>query len=56
MKKVDMSSKAITERIKQVDELRKQCLLLVKTEGISLDEAKEIVNKRARKNLDDQAK
>ena len=56
MKKVDMSSEAITERIKQVDELRRECFSLAKEKGITLEEAREIVNKRLRENLDDRAK
>jgi hypothetical protein len=44
MKKVDMSSDAITERLKIVDELRRRCLLLMKTKNISFDEARKIVD------------
>lgn len=39
MKKVDMSSEAITRRLKTVDQLRELCLSLMKAKNIS-DEKK----------------
>ena len=35
MKKVDMSSEAITRRLKQVDQLRELCLSLMKAKKVS---------------------
>ena len=44
MKKVDMSSEAITRRLKTVDQLRELCLLLMKAKKDS--DAKAARNKR----------
>ena len=35
MKKIDMSSEAITRRLKQVDQLRELCLSLMKAKKVS---------------------
>ena len=35
MKKIDMSDKAITRRLKQVDQLRELCLSLMKAKKVS---------------------
>ena len=40
MKQIDMSSQAITRRLKQVDQLRHLCLLLIKAKKVS-DENKQ---------------
>ena len=49
MKKVDMSDKAITRRLRQVDQLRELCLSLMKAKRIS--DAKALKNKLLDKKL-----
>jgi hypothetical protein len=39
MKQVDMSSEAITRRLKQVDQLRELCLSLMKAKKVSEEKA-----------------
>ena len=40
MKKVDMSSEAISRRLRQVDQLRELCLSLMKAKKLSDEKAK----------------
>ncbi len=47
MKKVDMSSEAITRRLKQVDQLRELCLSLMKAKKVSDEKAE--TNKQTNK-------
>lgn len=50
MKKVDMSSEAITRRLKTVDHLRELCLSLMKAKKRS-DEKKRLEKEKSEKNL-----
>jgi hypothetical protein len=45
MKKVDMSSEAITRRLKQVDQLRELCLSLMKAKKIHDEKSKNVSHK-----------
>ena len=47
MKKVDMSSEAITRRLRQVDQLRELSLSLMKAKRLSDEKAKEEKEKAA---------
>ncbi len=49
MKKIDMSSKAITKRLRQTDELRELSLSLIKAKKVS-DEKKKQAEKSNIKN------
>jgi hypothetical protein len=40
MSKVDMSSEAILERLKEVDRLREECIRMTKEKGITREELK----------------
>ncbi len=53
MKKVDMSDKAITRRLKQVDQLRELCLSLMKAKKVS--DEKSANNKRIKPKFESEA-
>ncbi|HEV7645041.1 MAG TPA: hypothetical protein VGO50_13935 [Pyrinomonadaceae bacterium] len=51
MKKIDMSSEAITRRIKQTDQLREVSLSLMKAKKLTPEESMALKAKRAEKTV-----
>jgi hypothetical protein len=56
MKKIDMSSEAITRRIKQADQLREVSLSLMKARKLTAEELEEMKSKPKKKSSDSSKK